>query len=343
LNQFDSCKITAWLTETTKAISTKIISIQKLSGGALNENWLFSLKFNGGRLDGDKELVVRTDAINRLPQSLSIQQQYEILQVVHAKNILVPKVFLLAPNGVVSAGQAIFMELMRGTTEPLFVCQKETIKNSRSQMVKMLGQQLGQLHNITPAAVNLRFLTVPKLPLILAKLRAFQNQLKSLPFPLPLLEWSIRWLMKNAPAEHSLSLSHGDFRSGNLMFNQNSLTGILDWEFASWSDPLEDIGWLCARCWRYGNDSNRVGGIGGLKDFITGYQSMAQSIPDWSALAYWEILASVKWAIIAHQQGLRHSKNSQKHLELMLTGHKADEIEYDILIQIKSFGAKKND
>jgi aminoglycoside phosphotransferase (APT) family kinase protein len=340
LNQFDHLKITAWLTETTKATATEIIAIKKLSGGALNENWLFSLKFNGGHLNGNKELVVRTAAKDRLPQSLSIQQQYKILQVVHAEQILVPKVFLLAPNDIVSAGPAIFMELMRGTAEPSFVCQKASMKNSQSQMVKMLGKQLGRLHNITPAAVKLKFLTIPKLPLILTKLRAFQDQLKMLPFPLPLLEWSIRWLMKNAPIEQGLSLSHGDFRTGNLMFDQNLLTGILDWEFASWSDPLEDIGWLCARCWRYGNDNDRVGGIGSLNDFITSYQSIAKSIPDWSALAYWEILATVRWAIIAHQQGLRYSKNSQKNLELILTGQKADEIEYDILIQIKSFGTK---
>eukprot|EP01035_Chromulina_nebulosa_P049233 gene49233-66860_t len=36
------------------------------------------------------------------------------------------------------------------------------------------------------------------------------------------------------------------------MVNATGLTGILDWEFAAWGDPHEDIGWLCARCWRFG-------------------------------------------------------------------------------------------
>ncbi|MDG1273402.1 MAG: phosphotransferase, partial [Alphaproteobacteria bacterium] len=139
------------------------------------------------------------------------------------------------------------------------------------------------------------------------------------------------------PSNQNIALSHGDFRIGNIMYENSSLMGVLDWEFASWSDPLEDIGWLCARCWRYGNDNMQVGGIGDLSDFISGYIEVAKTIPDWSALSYWKIFGTVKWALIAHQQGLRRSKNQKKQLELFLTAQKAYELEHDILTQIKNF------
>jgi hypothetical protein len=64
---------------------------------------------------------------------------------------------------------------------------------------------------------------------------------------------------------------------------------------------------------------------------------VAEIIPNWSMLSYWKIFATVKWALIAHQQGLRHSNDKKKQLELLLTAKKADELEHDILTQIKNF------
>ena len=40
-----------------------------------------------------------------------------------------------------------------------------------------------------------------------------------------------------------------------------------DWEFAAWSDPYEDLGWLCARCWRFGNWEREAGGLGSRQAF----------------------------------------------------------------------------
>ena len=37
---------------------------------------------------------------------------------------------------------------------------------------------------------------------------------------------------------------------------------ILDWEFAAWSDPDEDLGWFCLGCWRFGAYAQEAGGIG---------------------------------------------------------------------------------
>ena len=333
----DPLRLTQWLGNKTESKSIKLIDIRKLDGGALHENWICRYFFEDGLFEGRQEFVLRMAPLNKLPQSLTLNQEYKLLRFLNETNILVPKVFFLAPPSTISDNEVLVMQALKGTSRPLELMKNaHTIKNQNT-MTRLLGQHSARIHNIQPKADILNFLTTPKVSPVHQNLLLFEKILDSLSSPLPLLEWAVRWLNKNEPTERETRLSHGDLRVGNIMFNNTSLTGILDWEFASWSDPLEDIGWLCARCWRYGNDNKRVGGIGELNDFISAYDEISNSTINWSNLPYWEILATVKWALIAHQQGQRNLSDRKKRLELLLTEQKADEIEYDILNQIKTF------
>tara|TARA_B110000438_G_C15784948_1_gene638001 strand:+ start:584 stop:1606 length:1023 start_codon:yes stop_codon:yes gene_type:complete len=329
--------LTEWVRNQTKSNSIELVEITELPGGSLHENWLCRLLFDGTDFNGEYEFVLRMEPKQKLPQSLSVTEEYALLKFLNNTKVKVPRVFFLAPSSTISDSEILFMRAIRGTTNPIElhnIAQKNT--NGR-QMVRSLGKYTAHIHNVQPTMINFDFLQLPSISPVHQKLLLFQDILNKFSFPLPLLEWSIRWLAINAPANQNIALSHGDLRIGNIMYENSSLTGVLDWEFASWSDPLEDIGWLCARCWRYGNDNMQVGGIGDLSDFISGYIEVAEIIPNWSMLSYWKIFATVKWALIAHQQGLRHSNDKKKQLELLLTAKKANELEHDILTQIKNF------
>ena len=68
---------------------------------------------------------------------------------------------------------------------------------------------------------------------------------------------------------------HGDFRFGNFIISESNLESIIDWELAHIGNPMEDIGWLCVRSWRFGNVHKRVGGLGDLEELIEGYESIS--------------------------------------------------------------------
>ena len=71
--------------------------------------------------------------------------------------------------------------------------------------------------------------------------------------------------MRQQPWE--TTLIHRDYRTGNYLVDGGRLTAALDWEFAGWGDPREDIGWFTARCWRFGalrEGSGRYRGAGAL-------------------------------------------------------------------------------
>src|SRR5699024_8433590 len=130
--------------------------------------------------------------------------------------------------------------------------------------------------------------------------------LDELPDAHPVLEYALNQLEDCAPTDDTLVLCHGDFRTGNYLVRDHRLTGILDWEFAAWSSPYEDLGWLCARCWRFGALSREVGGVGDKADLFHAYAASGHAPVDARRVIYWEAMAILRWAVIALQQRQRH-------------------------------------
>jgi hypothetical protein len=64
----------------------------------------------------------------------------------------------------------------------------------------------------------------------------------------PLLGFALGWLRRNLPARvERTSLVQGDTGPGNFLFHEGRVSAVLDWEFAHFGDPLEDLGWICVR------------------------------------------------------------------------------------------------
>jgi aminoglycoside phosphotransferase (APT) family kinase protein len=66
---------------------------------------------------------------------------------------------------------------------------------------------------------------------------------------LPEVELLARWLDANLPVSQAVTVIHGDYRPGNIMFAPDSsarVLAVLDWEMATIGDPLADLGYLTA-------------------------------------------------------------------------------------------------
>jgi aminoglycoside phosphotransferase (APT) family kinase protein len=111
------------------------------------------------------------------------------------------------------------------------------------------------------------------------------------------------------------------------MVDEGRLTAVLDWEFACWGDPMFDIGWFHAECWRFGRPDLEAGGIGERGTFYEAYEAESGRRIDDAAVRAYEVLAHCRWAIIALQQGDRHSSGREPSLEHALTGKMAEELE----------------
>jgi aminoglycoside phosphotransferase len=64
----------------------------------------------------------------------------------------------------------------------------------------------------------------------------------------PLATFGTLWLRRHAPAElNRVVLVQGDTGPGNLLFEGSELTGVIDFEWAHFGDPMEDFGNMAVR------------------------------------------------------------------------------------------------
>jgi aminoglycoside phosphotransferase (APT) family kinase protein len=60
------------------------------------------------------------------------------------------------------------------------------------------------------------------------------------------LDYVRAWLAQHlGQSTADLTLVHGDFRLGNLVWDGGFIAGVLDWETARLGNPLFDLGWVC--------------------------------------------------------------------------------------------------
>ncbi|MBL8672699.1 MAG: phosphotransferase family protein [Alphaproteobacteria bacterium] len=327
-----------WVRAATGADAVSLTGARRLSGGAIQENWAVDLDSEGGSLDGRHALVLRGDAPSGVAVSRSRAEEFALLEVAFAAGVTVPEPLLLCVDARVVGVPFYLMRRASGTAAAFRMVKDPAVAAKADALAERLGEELARIHAIRPddpaMRARLAFLGEPPANAALARVAEYRAHLDALPTAHPVLEWGLRWLERHAPPQVPATLCHGDFRTGNYMVDDGQLTALLDWEFASWSDPMEDLGYICAKAWRFGATGKRLGGIAPLDPFKRGYARVAPAGLPWGQLDYWEIMGTVRWGLVAVQQGERHISGGQASLELALTGRMVAEMEQDLLLQI---------
>ena len=316
----------------------RVRRLDRLGGGAIQQNYLGRIEVAGGRWSGGHRWVIRSAAPSGVPESRPCEQEYALLRAAHGAGVTVPEPLFLCTDPAVLGRSFFVMRAVEGTGLGPRIVKDRTIGGERAALARRLGEELARIHTILPPRDDLAFLGPPPESPALALVERYRRDLDGLGTPYPVLEWGLRWLELNAPAAapSRVTLCHRDFRTGNYLLNERGLTGILDWEFAGWSDPVEDIAWFCAKPWRFGARKLEAGGIAKRAPFYHGYATVSGRPVDPAAVRYWEVLANVRWGVIALQQGRRYTSGREPSLELALTGRRVGEMELETLLLIEA-------
>ncbi len=325
-------RLAAWLAAALRARQATIERAGRLSGGAIQENWSLDVVLDGGPRAGQLGLVLRTDAASGVAASHDRAHEFAILSAAHGAGVAVPEPLALEADGTVLGKPFYVMRRMAGTAAGHILTRDDKWRGDRAALVERLGEELAKLHSVMPPRSDLAFLSLPDPSPARAAIADYRGWLDRYDEPRPALEWGLSWLAARSPPLGELVLCHRDFRTGNYLADAEAgLTAILDWEFAGWGDPMEDVGWFCAKCWRFGQNDREAGGMASRVDFYRGYERVSGRRIDPAAVRYWEIMAHARWAVIALQQGWRHVSGAEPSLDLALTGRRAAELEYELL------------
>ena len=145
-------------------------------------------------------------------------------------------------------------------------------------------------------------------------------------------EWGFRWLAARTPQPSPAVLVHGDFRMGNLIIDGSDLAAVMDWELVHAGQACEDLAWFCIRAWRFGAPLDQAaGGLGGIEDFLHGYENAGGTAVDRAAFHWWLVQATLRWGVICRYQAERHLSGQTRSVELATIGRRVCETEWDLL------------
>lgn len=329
--------LSRWIAAEAGAHQVGLTNIRRLSGGAISVNLAIDLHIEGGPFDGKQAVVFRSGAPTGVSASLGKAEEAAVLRAAFTAGVTAPEPLFVEGSGRLLGTPFYIMRRAQGTA-----AGHRLVKGPvPPDLARTLGRQLGRLHTIRPGAIGLGFLPRPEADIVGGCLGTYRGWLGEQATSDPVLAYGLRWLDRHRPATTDLVLSHRDYRTGNYMVDEGKLTAIIDWEFAGWSDAMEDIGWFCAACWRFGKREREAGGIGDRADFYAGYEEMSGRSIEPAAVGWWEVMAHLRWAAVAVQQAKRHVSGAEPSLELALTGRMLPEIEYDMLREIDRMEAMR--
>lgn len=300
----------------------RVANLMQLSGGASRETW----SFDALHRCGDRTpLILQRRRPLAFDEGLSMGTEAAILSA--AESAGVPVAHLVAADDTADALGAPFLVVQRleGETIPPRILRDERYAEARTRLAEQYGEALGRIHGIPAGSVPGLCRQDP--------LDHWAEVLHCIGYPHPALELGLRWLRANDPRDPAAAdaVLHGDFRNGNGIVGPEGLRAVIDWELAHVGDPMEDVGWFCIRAWRFGGRPP-VGGFGTYEQFLDGYERTTGRSVSMDVLQWWQVMGSLRWAVICINQGATHLNGHRRSIELAAVGRRACEAEFDMLL-----------
>jgi aminoglycoside phosphotransferase (APT) family kinase protein len=295
--------------------------LSPIPGGASRETWLVKGARGRWALRRDPE-----GSVSLVP----IGTEFVLITAARDAGVPVPRPVFYEPDQGRLGTAAMLMSYVEGTSVAPRILRKPEFEGARRRLTAQLGEALARIHSIDTADLDDVWPNPGHDP-ARAQISEWERQLDELGQPLPAVELGLRWLRAHAPEPAQPRLVHGDFRLGNFIVDTNGLAAVIDWELAHLGDPAEDVGWLCIRSWRFGNDDRPVAGLGELDDFLAAYEAAGGEPIEHDRVRYWEAFGNVRWAVICARQAHDHLTGVRRSHELASLGRRICEPEWDFL------------
>ncbi|MEI7647913.1 MAG: phosphotransferase family protein, partial [Actinomycetes bacterium] len=138
----------------------------------------------------------------------------------------------------------------------------------------------------------------------------------------PLMAMAENWLRANAPPLDRISIVHGDYRSGNFLFDESQakITAILDWELSYLGDRHADLAWAMFDSFATDGEKGErlMSGLLPKDEFIARYEATSGFSIDPKRLAYFGILELWKGVVLTGASSARASNGLKTHQNILL-------------------------
>lgn len=316
--------------------------LEQISGGASRQTYRFRLSYRENGAAVERRLILRRDPPGSLIDT-DRRIEFAAYKAFYETEVPVPEVLWLEDEPS-HLGSPFFISVeMTGYQTAPTRMMMEPYASHHQKLAEQEWSILGKIASMDPRRLGLvgTMEWVEPNACWRRELDYWEGVIDSDELiPQPIIRAAIRWMRRNPPPPaQKISVVHGDYRSGNFLFDEEGdIQGILDWEMSHLGDPLEDLGWSLNRVWCWGQDDRR-GGLIGRDRAIAIWERASGLKADPAAIHWWELFASVKgqgiWVSSAHAWETGENKdpilvlcswaimNSQDRAILELMGHLA--------------------
>lgn len=309
----------------------RVHGLRRLAGGSSRETWSFDLELAGALLP----LVLRRDPPGRTGAGESDRGlEFRVVKAAFEAGVPAPRPHFACADPAVLGTPFYLMDRVEGEALPRRLLRDDRYAGAREKLLPQLAEAALRIHRVPPELPALAGLPAPPpgVSPALAELERVSEGIRALAAePHPVLALAERWLRARLPAPERLALVHGDFRVGNVLFDEGGLRAVLDWELCKLGDPVEDLGWLCTRAWRFGRDDLPAGGLGTREALLAAYRDAGGGDVDPAHLRFWEAMGSYKVALVFIQQSWVYRSGRLPSLELASLGRRTAEAEEELV------------
>jgi aminoglycoside phosphotransferase (APT) family kinase protein len=265
--------------------------IEQIPGGASRETYRVALTVDGSQ----RGVILRRDP----PSSLIDTEralEYRTYEAAWRAGIPVPEPLLLEENPAALDRPFSLMAEVTGCQSAIanlalepFAAVRDTIARKKWSLLGEIARQDVQTLCVTD------FMAVPDHP-ERRELDYWSGVIRADALvQQPVAEATIRWLTRHLPKPSgALSLVHGDYRSGNFLYNADGeIRAILDWEMAHIGDPLEDLAWSLDPLWGW-PEKHLAGGLLPREEAISVWEAASGMAVDRDRFRWWQVFASLK-------------------------------------------------
>jgi aminoglycoside phosphotransferase (APT) family kinase protein len=303
----------------------RVENVSQMTGGASREIWSLDAILDGQTVP----LVLRSAAVGWV--TTKAIPEYDLLKAAFEAGVPVPEPLFVGDDSLPVS--FFLMRRIPGETIARRLLRDDEYATARQALAGQLGAAAARIHAIPEERYRNMDLREPpaEQPPAAAELDGLEQTYRGItPEAHPAFELAFRWLRRRLPEANERCLVHGDFRVGNVIFGPEGLRSVIDWEGAHIGDPMEDLGWVCVRSWRFGGP-RPVGGVGEREQLFNAYEKESGRPVDAERVRFWEIFGNLRWGVICITQAQRHLQGLSPSVELAAIGRRTVETEVELM------------
>jgi aminoglycoside phosphotransferase (APT) family kinase protein len=313
----------------------EISNLTRLTGGATRVTWSFDVLI----ADLIQPLILQQCPARQRNNDQPVERMARVIggmdavlmQEAERAGVPAPRVRLILEEED-GLGPGFISDRIEGETIGGRIVRSEKFAAASESMARQCGEILALIHRMD--ANRHSFLIEHGAA---QQVSIYRDIWDSFGHPQPAMELGFRWALEHFPAPVPARLVHGDFRNGNFVVGPDGIRSVLDWELAHLGDPMEDLGWLCMRTWRFGGDGP-AGGFGRREDLFESYEKAGGISVESERVGFWEAFGSLKWAVMCMIKGQGYLSGAPRNVEALAIGRRVSEPIYDFLKLVYSGG-----